>query len=99
MTVTIDVTSTATVESVVQAVQKKEGIPADQQRLIYAGKQLESGSTLASYGIQNESTLHLVVGLLGGHCQEDRQPGEGWTRSGCRRTPVCSQTRAVCRRR
>uniref|UniRef100_A0A8B9JES1 Ubiquitin-like protein NEDD8 n=1 Tax=Astyanax mexicanus TaxID=7994 RepID=A0A8B9JES1_ASTMX len=72
----IDIEPTDKVERIKERVEEKEGIPPQQQRLIYSGKQMNDEKTAADYKIQGGSVLHLVLALRGGRGHQQHCPAQ-----------------------
>jgi len=72
-TITVEVEPDESIESLKNKVQSKEGVPPNQQRLLFGGKQLDSRKSISDYDIEDESTMHMVLRLRGGEVEEEEQ--------------------------
>lgn len=72
-TLTVEVEPDESIESLKNKLQSKEGIPPNQQRILFGGKQLDSQKSISDYDIENESTMHLVLRLRGGNAAEKNE--------------------------
>lgn len=68
-TISVECEPDESIESLKEKIMAKEGVPPDQQRIIFGGKQLDAQKNLSDYDIDDDSTLHLVLRLRGGLCE------------------------------